>query len=69
MNDSRLNLKRVLSETRKAGYTFYVGIEPEHFLVTRDDDGAISVWDPDGRRQPRQAMLRLQGDRERRRLP
>ena len=47
LNDSRLNLKRVLSEVRKAGFTFYVGIEPEHFLVTRDDDGAISVWDPD----------------------
>ena len=48
MNDSRLNLKRVLSEVTKAGYTFYVGIEPEHFLVTRDSDGSISVWDPSG---------------------
>ena len=46
MNDSRLNLKRVLSQVREAGYTFYVGIEPEHFLVTRGDDGSISVWDP-----------------------
>ena len=46
MNDSRLNLKRVLSDVRDAGYTFYVGIEPEHFLVTRSDDGSISVWDP-----------------------
>ena len=48
MNDSRLNLKRVLSEVTKAGYTFYVGIEPEHFLVTRAADGSVSVWDPNG---------------------
>ncbi len=46
MNDSRVNLKRVLSDVRDAGYKFYVGIEPEHFLVTRNDDGSISVWDP-----------------------
>ena len=46
MNDSRLNLKRVLSDVRDAGYKLYVGIEPEHFLVTRNDDGSISVWDP-----------------------
>ena len=42
----RQNLKRVLSQVRETGYTFYVGIEPEHFLVTRGDDGSISVWDP-----------------------
>ncbi|MDP6403313.1 MAG: type III glutamate--ammonia ligase, partial [SAR202 cluster bacterium] len=29
------------------GYTFHVGIEPEHFLVTRDEDGSIRPWDPD----------------------
>ena len=23
-----------------------MGIEPEHFLVTKNDDGSISVWDP-----------------------
>ena len=44
---SRLNLKRVLQDARDEGYVFNVGIEPEHFLVTRDDDGSISIWDPD----------------------
>ena len=43
---SRQNLKRVLGEAREAGYTFHVGIEPEHFLVTRNDDGSIEAWDP-----------------------
>ncbi|MDA1347627.1 MAG: type III glutamate--ammonia ligase [Chloroflexi bacterium] len=43
---SRQNFKRVLSEVKDQGYVFNVGIEPEHFLVTRADDGSISVWDP-----------------------
>ena len=43
---SRQNLKRVLGTIRDEGYTFHVGIEPEHFLVTRNDDGSIDVWDP-----------------------
>ncbi len=43
---SRTNLKRVLGDARGKGYVFYVGIEPEHFLVTRDDDGSLSVFDP-----------------------
>ena len=42
---SRQNMKRVLGEVRAAGYSFQVGIEPEHFLVTRTEDG-IRVWDP-----------------------
>ncbi len=42
----RQNFKRVLSEVRDKGYEFYIGIEPEHFLVTRSSDGSISVWDP-----------------------
>ncbi|MCH8185361.1 MAG: type III glutamate--ammonia ligase [Chloroflexi bacterium] len=42
----RVNLKRVLSSARDEGYVLYVGIEPEHFLVTRNKDGTISVWDP-----------------------
>ena len=41
----RQNIKRVLSSVRSAGYSFQVGIEPEHFLVTKTDDG-IKVWDP-----------------------
>ena len=43
---ARQNLKRVLSSARDDGYVLNVGIEPEHFLVTRNDDGSISVWDP-----------------------
>ena len=42
----RQNLKRVLSRVEEEGYVLHVGIEPEHFLVTRNDDGSISVWDP-----------------------
>lgn len=44
----RTNLQRVLSEVREKGYIFNVGMEPEHFLVTRNDDGSIQPWDPDG---------------------
>ena len=43
---SRTNLKSVLSKAKEDGYIFYVGIEPEHFLVRRNGDGSISVWDP-----------------------
>ena len=43
---ARQNLKRVLGAARGEGYAFYVGIEPEHFLVTRNEDGSIAVWDP-----------------------
>lgn len=42
----RVNLKRVLLELRSAGYVFNVGIEPEHFLVSRLPDGRIIPWDP-----------------------
>lgn len=45
---ARTNLKRVLNETRQRGYVFNVGMEPEHFLVTRRADGSIEIWDPDG---------------------
>ncbi|HXG12295.1 MAG TPA: type III glutamate--ammonia ligase [Gemmataceae bacterium] len=45
---SRVNLKRVLSEARAEGYVFNVGVEPEHFLVTRTADGRIVPWDPAG---------------------
>ena len=43
---ARTNLKRVLGDARGKGYVFYIGIEPEHFLVTRGDDGSLSVFDP-----------------------
>jgi len=42
----RVNLKRVLGELRAAGYVFNVGVEPEHFLITRTADGRIVPWDP-----------------------
>ena len=44
---SRTRLQRVLQELRKEGYVFNVGMEPEHFLVQRDEIGRISVDDPD----------------------
>jgi len=43
----RTNLRRVLGEVRQQGYQFNVGMEPEHFLVTRKPDGSIEPWDPD----------------------
>ena len=43
----RTNLKRVLQSVRDKGYIFNVGMEPEHFLVTRHDDGSIAPWNPD----------------------
>ncbi len=44
----RQNMRRVLGELREEGYVFNVGMEPEHFLVTRGEDGSIAVFDPDG---------------------
>ncbi len=44
---SRTNFKRVLADARGQGYVFNVGMEPEHFLVVRGEDGALGVWDPD----------------------
>jgi len=43
----RTNLKRVLDSVREKGYVFNVGMEPEHFLVTRGEDGDIEPWNPD----------------------
>ena len=45
---ARTNLKRVLDEVRQQGYVFNVGMEPEHFLVTRGEDGSVRPWNPDG---------------------
>ena len=42
----RQHFKSVLNDARAEGYVFNVGIEPEHFLVTRNDDGSIQVYDP-----------------------
>jgi glutamine synthetase len=43
---ARVNLKRVLDDALRQGYVFNVGVEPEHFLVVRNEQGDISVWDP-----------------------
>src|SRR4051812_35663774 len=42
----RVNLQRVLKIARDKGYVFNVGMEPEHFLVTRDANGKIAPWNP-----------------------
>ena len=42
----RQNLKRILSNAKDEGFLFKVGIEPEHFLVTKEENGSINVWDP-----------------------
>jgi len=43
----RLNLQRLLKEASdKFGFFLNVGLEPEHFLVTRKPDGSIEPWDP-----------------------
>ena len=45
----RVNLKRVLAHLEaEHGVRANIGIEPEHFLVTRREDGGIAVWDPAG---------------------
>jgi len=44
----RTNLARVLGEFREEGYLFNVGMEPEFFLVSRNEDGSIRPWDPEG---------------------
>ncbi|MBQ17452.1 MAG: type III glutamate--ammonia ligase [Planctomycetaceae bacterium] len=43
---ARTNMVRVLDAAREQGYVFNIGMEPEHFLVTRNEDGSISPWDP-----------------------
>lgn len=42
----RQNLQKLLRAARSKGYVFNVGIEPEHFLVRRTEDGGIEPWDP-----------------------
>ena len=66
---ARQNLKRVLNNALADGYTFHVGIEPEHFLVTRDEDGSISIFDPNNVDSLDKPCYGLQGHRQRHRLP
>jgi glutamine synthetase len=44
----RVNLRRALSQAREQGYVFNVGIEPEFFLVAKNQDGSIRGFDPAG---------------------
>lgn len=44
----RVNLKRLLAKATERGYRFNIGIEPEHFLVTRNEDGSLAPWNPGG---------------------
>ncbi len=45
----RTNLKRVLKlAAEKHGVIANIGIEPEFFLVTKNEDGTISPWNPAG---------------------
>ena len=60
----RVNLKRVLAEARKLGYTMNVGTECEFFLFQKDDEGQ-----PDHRHQRRGRLFRCGSRRHRHRLP
>lgn len=42
----RTNLKRMLGKMAEKGFTLNGGFEPEHFLVTREDNGSLKPWDP-----------------------
>lgn len=44
----RQNLKRLLRLAEDKGYTMNIGIEPEHFLVVKNERGEIEPWDPAG---------------------
>lgn len=44
---ARTNLVRILREIASEGFVFNVGMEPEHFLVIRDDKEGIRPWNPD----------------------
>ena len=47
MFDPRQHLKKTLKDLESQGFVFNVGIEPEHFLVMKNDKGEIETWDPD----------------------
>ena len=44
---ARTVLRRAVARLRDAGYTLMAGIEAEHLLVQRKDDGSIVPFDPD----------------------
>ncbi|MBI2466642.1 MAG: type III glutamate--ammonia ligase [Candidatus Rokubacteria bacterium] len=45
---ARTALRRATEELRREGYVMMVGVEAEHFLVRRREDGTIAPFDPDG---------------------
>lgn len=45
---SRTALRRQIERLARAGYSMKVGVEPEHMLVTRREDGSITPFDPSG---------------------
>jgi glutamine synthetase len=45
---ARTALRRATDELAKQGYAMMVGVEAEHFLVQRREDGTIAPFDPDG---------------------
>jgi len=47
MYDPRQHLKKTLKDLESQGFVFNVGIEPEHFLVIKNEGGDIQTWDPD----------------------
>ena len=47
MYDPRQHLKKTLKDLESQGFVFNVGIEPEHFLVVKNERGEIQTWDPD----------------------
>ncbi len=44
----RGNLQRVLRQAAELGYRFNTGVELEHYIVTRDNEGAMQPWNPQG---------------------
>jgi glutamine synthetase len=44
---ARTTLRRAIAELAREGYLLMVGVEAEHFLVQRKEDGSIAPFDPD----------------------
>jgi glutamine synthetase len=45
---ARNNLIRMMNLLAQEGYALNGGFEPEHFLVARDENGGLKLWDPLG---------------------
>ena len=45
---ARTVLRRATESLAREGYVMMVGVEAEHFLVARREDGTIAPFDPDG---------------------